>query len=240
MIKIAICDDDLNVIEEISQFLHDYEKINSVAFEILGFYDGDELLASNQKFDLIFLDIEMERIGGFEAADGIREFDMNLPIVYITSHSGHFERAFKVHAFEYIIKPIKQERLLGVMNDFFAARHDVSETIIQLLTSDGFVNVKLNEVYYFFAEAKKKILMHTPDDDVLIYENLADIYDKLDKTQFYMTKRGSVVNLRYVKRLKDDRTIIMKDNYRVSLAITKKEEFIKKLSSVMVDKLKGQ
>lgn len=240
MIKIAICDDDLNVIEEISQFLHDYEKNNSVAFEVLGFYDGDELLASNQKFDLIFLDIEMERIGGFEAADGIREFDMNLPIVYITSHSGHFERAFKVHAFEYIIKPIKQERLLGVMNDFFAARHDVSETIIQLLTSDGFVNVKLNEVYYFFAEAKKKILMHTFDDDIIIYENLADIYDKLDKTQFYMTKRGSVVNLRYVKRLKDDRTIIMKDDYRVSLATTKKEEFIKKLSSVMVDKLKGQ
>lgn len=179
MIKIAICDDDLNVIEEISQFLHDYEKNNSVAFEVLGFYDGDELLASNQKFDLIFLDIEMERIGGFEAADGIREFDMNLPIVYITSHSGHFERAFKVHAFEYIIKPIKQERLLGVMNDFFAARHDVSETIIQLLTSDGFVNVKLNEVYYFFAEAKKKILMHTVDGNVTIFENLVYIPPRL-------------------------------------------------------------
>lgn len=240
MIRIAVCDDDINIVKEISQFLHEYEKNNSVDFEILGFYDGDELLVSNQKFDLIFLDIEMERIGGFEAADGIREFDMNLPIVYITSHSGHFERAFKVHAFEYITKPIKQERLLGVMNDFFAARHDVSESIILLLTSDGFVNVKLNEVYYFFAEAKKRILMHTVDDDVLIYENLADIYNKLDKTQFYMTKRGSVVNLRYVKRLKDDRTIIMKDDYRVSLAITKKEEFIKKLSSVMVDKLKGQ
>lgn len=240
MIRIAVCDDDINIVKEISQFLHEYEKNNSVDFEISGFCDGDELLASNQKFDLIFLDIEMERIGGFEAAYGIREFDMNLPIVYITSHSGHFERAFKVHAFEYITKPIKQERLLGVMNDFFAARHDVSESIIQLLTSDGFVNVKLNEVYYFFAEAKKRILMHTVDDDVLIYENLSDIYNKLDKTQFYMTKRGSVVNLRYVKRLKDDRTIIMKDDYRVSLAITKKEEFIKKLSSVMVDKLKGQ
>ena len=126
------------------------------------------------------------------------------------------------------------------MNDFFAARHDVSETIIQLLTSDGFVNVKLNEVYYFFAEAKKKILMHTVDGNVAIFENLADIYNKLDKTQFYMTKRGSVVNLRYVKRLKNDRIIIMKDGDWVALAITKKEEFIKKLSSVMVDKLKGQ
>ena len=240
MVKIAICDDDLNVIEEISRFLLEYEKNNSVSFEILGFYDGDELLASNQKFDLIFLDIEMEHIDGFEAANEIREFDMNVFIVYITSHSGHFERALKVHAFEYIIKPIKQERLLGVMNDFFAARHDVSEKIIQLLMSDGFVNVKLNKIYYFFAESKKKILMHTVDDDVLIYENLADIYNKLDKTQFYMTKRGSVVNLRYVKRLKDDRTIIMKDDYMVSLAITKKEEFIKKLSSVLVDKLKGQ
>lgn len=240
MIRIAVCDDDINIVKEISRFLLEYEKNNSVTFEIIGFYDGDELLASNQKFDLIFLDIEMERIGGFEAANEIREFDMNVFIVYITSYSGYFERAFKVHAFEYLTKPIEQGRLLGVMNDFFAARHDMSESIIQLLTSDGFVNVKLNEVYYFFAEAKKKIIMHTFDGNVTIFENLADIYNKLDKTQFYMTKRGSVVNLRYVKRLKNDRIIIMKNGDWVALAITKKEEFIKKMSSVMVDKLKGQ
>ena len=53
MIKIAICDDDMNIVKEISQFLHEYEKNNSVAFEILGFCDGDELLASSQKFDFI-------------------------------------------------------------------------------------------------------------------------------------------------------------------------------------------
>lgn len=240
MIRIAVCDDDMNIIKEIGQFLHEYEKNNSIDFEIIGFCDGDELLASNQKFDLIFLDIEMERINGFEAADRIREFDMNVPIVYITSHSGFFERAFKVHAFEYITKPIVQERLLGVMNDYFASLHDVSELTMQLLTSDGFVKVKLNDVYSFFAEAKRKILMHTIDDDIFIVENLQDIYAKLDKTQFYMTKRGSIVNLRHVKRLKNDRIIIMKDGSWMPLAINKKEEFIQKLSTVMVDKLKGQ
>lgn len=240
MIRIAVCDDDVNIVKEITKFLHEYESNNSVCFEILKFCDGDELLAFNKKFDLIFLDIEMVRINGFETADKIRESDMNVPIVYITSHSGFFERAFKVHAFEYITKPIEQERLLGVINDFLASLHDVSESTMQFLTRNGFVNVKLNDIYYFFAESKKKIRMHTINEDFIIVENLQDIYFKLDKTQFYMTKRGSIVNLRYVKRLQNERIIIMKDDSWLPLAMNRKEEFIQKLSSVIVDKLKGR
>lgn len=240
MIRIAVCDDDLNVIKEISQFLQEYEKNNSISFEILGFSDGDELLSSAQKFDLIFLDIEMKRINGFEAADNIREFDMNVPIVYITSHSGFFERAFKVHAFEYITKPIEQERLLRVMNDFFAAQHDSSEAEMQICTNNGFISVKLNSIYCFTAESKKNIYLHTKDGLFIIHENLRDIYENLDKTQFYMPKNNCIINLRNVQNFRNDYVIVMKNNMLLPLAQKKKDEFQKKLSSVFMGNLKGK
>ncbi len=240
MLKIAVCDDDDSIIKTIGDFLYDYGRENDITFEIFCFSDGTDLLASKQRFDLIFLDIEMRHINGLDAAVSIRETDMNVKIIYITNHTAYFERAFKVHAFDYITKPLSQERLLDVMNDYFASLHDISDLTMQFLTSDGFVNVKLNDIYSFFAEAKKKILMHTIDGDIMIFENLRDIYNKLDKTQFYMTKRGSIVNLRHVKRLKNDGVIIMKDGSWMALAVNKKEEFTKKLSSILVDKLKGQ
>lgn len=240
MIRIAVCDDDLSVVNEINQFLHEYERDNSVTFEIFGFCDGDELLASNQKFDLIFLDIEMERVNGFEAADNIREFDMNVPIVYITSHSGFFERAFKVHAFEYITKPIEQARLLGVMNDFFAAQHDSSEAEMQICTDNGFISVKINSIYCFTAESKRNIYLHTKEGIFIIHENLRDIYENLDKTLFYMPKKNCIINLRNVQNFRNDYVIVMKNDMLLPLAQKKKDEFQKKLSSVFMGNLKGK
>lgn len=240
MMKIAICDDNNDIIKEITDFINEYGRNNNAKFEILAFNDGDELLTSEQKFDLIFLDIEMKHINGLEAAERIRENDMNIPIVYITSHSGYFERAFKVHAFEYITKPIKQERLWGVMNDFFAAQRDANEAAIQVLTNDGFISVKLNEIYSFNYEDKRKVYMYLEKERILLRENMQDIYDKLDKTQFYMTRRDCIINLKYVHTLKNDYVIVMRNEMLMPLAQKKKDEFMRKLSSVFIEKLKGQ
>lgn len=240
MLKIAICDDNGDIIKKLTDFINEYGRNNNLDFEIYAFNDGEELLISEQKFDLIFLDIEMKRINGFEAAEHIRENDMNVPIVYITSHNGYFERAFKVHAFEYITKPLKQERLLGVMNDFFAAKRDANEVSIQVLTNDGFISIKLNDIYSFNYEDKRKVYMYLEKERLLLRENMQDIYDKLDKTQFYMTRRDCIINLRYVHTLRNDYVIVMKNEMLMPLAQKKKDEFMKKLSSVFIEKLKGQ
>ncbi|MCH5194689.1 MAG: response regulator transcription factor [Oscillospiraceae bacterium] len=240
MLKIAICDDNGDIIKELTDFINEYGRNNNLDFEIYAFNDGEELLISEQKFDLIFLDIEMKRINGFEAAEHIRENDMNVPIVYITSHNGYFERAFKVHAFEYITKPLKQERLLRVMNDFFAAKRDTNEAVIQVLTNDGFISIKLNDIYSFNYEDKRKVYMYLEKERLLLRENMQDIYDKLDKTQFYMTRRDCIINLRYVHTLRNDYVIVMKNEMLMPLAQKKKDEFMKKISSVFIEKLKGQ
>lgn len=188
MLHIAICDDDIKALGEIKQILADYCKLKKLAAKISTYCDGTDLLVADEKFNIIFLDIEMQRSNGIEVALQIRRMDMNVPIVYITSYIDYWRRAYKVHAFDFIIKPFKSEELHKVMRDYLAALNDASEEIITFPTNEGVACFKVNDIYYFMFEAKKKVYVHTADERVLVRENLTDIYNKLNKDQFYQIK----------------------------------------------------
>lgn len=174
MLHIAVCDDDIKMLGEVKQILTDYCKAKKLAFKISAYCDGTDLLASEESFSVIFLDIEMQQSNGIEVAQKIRRMDMNVPIVYITSYIDYWRRAYKVHAFDFITKPFKPEDLYKVMKDYLAALDDASEETITLPTDDGVVCFKMNDIYYFMFEAKKKVYVHTADGRVLVRENITD------------------------------------------------------------------
>ena len=65
----------------------------------------------NHKADLIFVDINMPRKNGLEFAERLRESGIDTKIMFITSHKEYALFAFDVHAFDYIVNPIVQDRL---------------------------------------------------------------------------------------------------------------------------------
>lgn len=240
MLCIAVCDDEAIMVKEVNKILSDYCRSKSVDFKIFTYYDGYDLLIAQESFDIIFLDIEMERSNGIEIAQKLRERDMNVPIVYVTNYVDYWRRAFKVHAFGFIMKPFNKDEFCEVMDDYFIAIHDASEETITFPTDDGAVCVKLNEIYYFMFESKKKVCVHTDSKRVMVRENLTDIYERLDKTQFYQTRRDCIVNLKYVQKLQNNYVIIMKNGHLLPLAQKKKNEFMSKLSVAFIKKLKGR
>lgn len=240
MLHIAVCDDDIKMLGEVKQILTDYCKAKKLAFKISAYCDGTDLLASEESFSVIFLDIEMQQSNGIEVAQKIRRMDMNVPIVYITSYIDYWRRAYKVHAFDFIAKPFKPEDLYKVMKDYLAALDDASEETITLPTDDGVVCFKMNDIYYFMFEAKKKVYVHTADGRVLVRENITDIYNILNKERFYQTRRDCVLNLKYVQKIQNEFVIIMKNGDMLPLAQKKKDEFVRKLSNVFVETLKGK
>lgn len=240
MLHIAVCDDDIKMLGEVKQILTDYCKAKKLAFKISAYCDGTDLLASEESFSVIFLDIEMQQSNGIEVAQKIRRMDMNVPIVYITSYIDYWRRAYKVHAFDFITKPFKPEDLYKVMKDYLAALDDASEETITLPTDDGVVCFKMNDIYYFMFEAKKKVYVHTADGRVLVRENITDIYNILNKERFYHTRRDCVLNLKYVQKIQNEFVIIMKNGDMLPLAQKKKDEFVRKLSNVFVETLKGK
>lgn len=241
MLHIAVCDDDIKTLDEVKQILTaDYCRAKKLAAKVSAYCDGTDLLASEESFDIIFLDIEMQQSNGIEVAQKIRRMDMNVPIVYITSYIDYWRRAYKVHAFDFITKPFKPEELCEVMRDYLAALDDASEETITFPTDDGVACFKINDIYYFMFEAKKKVYVYTADGRVLVRENLTDIYNMLNKERFYQTRRDCVLNLKYVQKIQNEFVIIMKNGDMLPLAQKKKDEFVRKLSNVFVETLKGK
>lgn len=239
MLHIAVCDDENRVLLEICKRISSYLEHKKIKYEIYDYCDGNELLNDEKSFDIIFLDIEMKHSNGIEIAQRIREIDMNVPIVYITSYTDYWRRAYKVHAFDFITKPFKAEELYKVLSDFLDSIRDANEETITFPTCDGMVQFKVNEIYYLIFESKKKVYLNTACERVLVKENLIDIYERLDKSQFYQTRRDCIVNLKYVQKTQNDFVIVMKNGTLLPLAQKKKDDFLRCFSKELINKLKG-
>lgn len=96
MLNIAICDDDKNDLERIKGYIKQYKDNNKdIDIRIFAFKDGNDLLVSEQKYDIIFLDIEMEHSNGIAVGQKIRQSDMNVHIVYVTEYTINWRKAYK-------------------------------------------------------------------------------------------------------------------------------------------------
>ena len=82
MIKIGICDDNAKIVSKIKRYVESYDKEKA---DIRTFKNGEELLAEEEVFDAIFLDIDMDGINGIETAQKIRIYDKDVKIIYITN-----------------------------------------------------------------------------------------------------------------------------------------------------------
>jgi DNA-binding LytR/AlgR family response regulator len=230
MLNIAVCDDERLYIDNLGEIILSFTQQNSMLVNIEKFDDGIELISSGIKFDLIFLDIEMKKSNGIEIAERIREVDSNVPIVYVTSYSDYWRRAYKVHAFDFILKPFNSEEIFKVLSDFIALKKTSNVKTVELTTEYGTEIQPINEIYYFILLAKRKIQIVTISKDYIVRENLTDIFNKLDDDCFYMTHRSCIVNMNYVQTIKKNDGILMTNGDWVPLAQKKQKDFFIKLS----------
>ncbi|KKL52288.1 hypothetical protein LCGC14_2287010, partial [marine sediment metagenome] len=99
--------------------------LEKMGFEVTIAEDGNEALQRvlTQPFDLIFMDMMMPRMNGYEATKAIREKRITTPIVALTANAmkGDDEECFKVGCDEYLTKPIDRSELLEVIGKYLAS-----------------------------------------------------------------------------------------------------------------------
>ena len=114
MISIAILDDEYKEIINVKKIIDECSKINDISITTQDFTSGDNFLHnfSPNKFDLIFLDIDMPGRNGVEIAKKIREKDNNVLLIFITNMTGYAISGYEVEAIDFLIKPVKEDQLL--------------------------------------------------------------------------------------------------------------------------------
>lgn len=235
MLKIAICDDEEYMVDKIESHILKFGADRRMDFKIYKFYNGEALVNSEVEFDLVFLDIQMCQLDGLQAGKMLKERDMTIPIVYITGFADESQRAHKVHAFDFIVKPFEYEDVEAVLRDYKRLDKKTRDDFIQLRTDSGDELIQnVDEILYFEYKGQRNIIMKTLDEEIKIKSNLYEIFDKLDHSQFTYTHKGFIVNLMQVKSIaKGFDKVNLKNGGDIPLSYKKRLEFKESLHKFM-------
>ena len=205
--RIAVCDDNLQDIEKIKRYTI---RMIEYAVDYEFFTKPEELVAAymkaEQKPDMYILDIEMPGMDGLAVAKKIRTYDSKALIVFLTSYTKYMPDVFEVVTFDFIPKPITEDRLrllfvkaesyLNMTNQTFSFSYRRSR-----------YSLKFDEILYLEKKGRQAII-HTKDDTYQTNMNLNEIWEKLDEQSFAAIHGSFIVNLKHIKTFSGGQVIL--------------------------------
>lgn len=205
MIRIALCDDDIHVLNGIGGFIDRYcmERDREIVHKT--FSGSLELLTEIERgvrFDILFLDILMPGQNGIETAAEIRGYDSNIKIIFLTSSSEFAVQSYTVEAFFYQLKPLRWEGFSRVMDSALEKCAHEQEGSLILRCNGSFMRLELGQLE-FCEVIHRTLLFHLASGKVL--ESTGSL-DELDRKLspygcFLRIHRSYIVNLDYVQNI---------------------------------------
>lgn len=186
--------------------------------------NGREALRQMEEYrpDLVFLDIQMPDLTGFEVLS--REELQPLPfIIFVTAYNQYALKAFDVHAVDYLLKPYDDERFLRAVEHarqqislkedamlhkkmvrlLESHQHGQSEELRNLEVKEKGRNILVRAVDIRYIEADGNYLkVHTPDKAYLIRHTLQSVEEQLENELFLRIHRSLLVNTQYIREVK--------------------------------------
>lgn len=199
MIKVAICDDEPHMAQEISDHLSTYmEERRMSAYSVSCFSNGRSLLESDCNFDLIFLDIQMEQPDGMETARLLRQRSNHSLMVFVTILKEFVFDAFEVEAYDYLIKPLDGNHFRRTMDRAIKVLEQRTAKSIIIKRGMSCEVISLAQIVYCEIQGRK-IYIHQNDGKIIgYYEKLDDFEHRVDG-RFFRCHRSYLVNLDYVR-----------------------------------------
>jgi two-component system response regulator AlgR len=180
-------------------------------------------LAAEHQPDILLMDIRMPGMDGLEAARHLLVLEQPPAIIFTTAYSDHALEAFEMHAVDYLLKPVRRERLAEALANARrltrvqaaalrqAVEQGTARTRICARVRDSLQLIPVEEVRYFQAD-QKYVTVATPGGQVLIEETLKSLEDEF-REQFIRVHRNALVAARFLRGLEKDSS----GHYRVLL-----------------------
>jgi len=236
MYHIAICDDEEKFVAKLQTLLNRYAAEKRLEIRVSTFKDGLELIENYpMDIDLTFLDIQMDRMNGLQAADEIRKMDENVSIIFLTSLTRYALEGYKYNATNYIIKPIKYVRLKSEMDKWLAQNKKKENAYILVENDTGKYKVFLNSLSYI-ETFNRNLMLHTDNDNIVSYRKMKDMESELEEHSFVRCHTGFLVNLFFVKRI-EKLEIELINGERIPISQQKRKLVMEKLAQYWGDRL---
>lgn len=210
-LKIAVCDDEEFYRSEIDKLVSVFGNEYNIDVETVLYDDMtrlvDDMLHHNIVYDILLLDIDMPQCSGIEAARHIREKYSDVVICFITSHERYALSAFEVDAIGYVVKPVKyydikkQLQKARILVEYRKNADEADKKFLTVLVARKTEIIDLDKVVYI-EKRRNQCVFHLYDGEILCYDTLKNVYNKLNKDKFMFSHQGYIANFDHIKEVR--------------------------------------
>lgn len=197
MLSIAVCDDEVmaccNIAEKIKELLAELK----IPCMIRQFYSGQELIQSQDHFDIIFLDIIMRDMDGLRTAQLIREKAFDKILVFISSSREFVFDAYDAEPFWYLLKPVEEKKLKRVLQKAVLKMQHHSQEFMIISKERQKKKLLLDNICYFEIKGRR-IDVHETSGIFTYYEQISVLEKNLQGKGFFRCHKSYLINLKHV------------------------------------------
>lgn len=248
--NVAILDDELHCVESLVLHLHSlFPKIN-VVYKSTNPVEALERL-QNTDIDLLFLDIEMPAMNGFEFLDNLPE--INFDVIFTTAYSQYAVKAFKAQAINYLLKPLDEEELREalltymdnkeeskrtpenleeLLNNF--VRDKSSKDKIAIPVSDGIEFINVEDIIYCQSQSNYTTIHLQNKKKLMFSKTLKDTQAILDRYGYLRVHQSFLINPSHLKKYmrNDGGSVIMSDDTQIPISGSKRKTIMAYLETL--------
>ena len=243
-INTIIIDDEIEAQSILCKLLEPYNEINIIAKAS----SVEEALIKILEYnpELIFLDIEMPNKNGFELVELLNKNNISVSIIFVTAFNQFAIDAFKVSAFDYLLKPVdilelkksinryKEFSLNKQKDNYTKLLDEISlKNKIKFNTRTGFIFLNKNTISHCVADNNYTIIYHSANKKDIVSQTLGNIEKLLNDKIFYRIGRSCIINLTFLNKVdrKLKKCIIETEKEQYSINIPTK--YIKKIENIL-------
>jgi two-component system LytT family response regulator len=216
MMKILIIEDENPALKKLAQMVRDYDPAINIVGTTGSVKDTIRWLKNHPRPDLILLDIQL--------SDGLsleifKHVSVTCPVIFTTAYDQHILEAFNYNCIDYLLKPIKQEKLNRALDKYLKLKTHFTQDFVSLLKNIGqeespykqritvkkgvdYLSVKTEDIAFFFTEYKLVFLITHKGEKYLADKTLSDLQSELNPAEFFRVNRKYLVHINAIARFK--------------------------------------
>ena len=193
-------------------------------------------LNQNNLPDLLILDIQLSDGSSLEI---FKKVDINIPVIFATAYDQHILEAFNFNAIDYLLKPIKKDKLTSALYRYKELKSHFSKDIYTLLedisklkqkfkerylikSGSSYQSVLVDDIALFYTEHKVTFLINKSGDKFIVDSPLSKIEEEINPDKFFRLNRQFIVNINSVGKFKS----VNRGKLSIELTLPIKEKLI--------------
>ena len=230
IVCVAVVEDEKESALKLKKFIDKYAESSELNFETSFFANGSRFLASEKKFDVVFMDIEMPGANGLSVVKTLREKDPDALVVFCTNLAQYAVNGYEVAAFDFMVKPITYYDFKLKFDRVAACLKNRKKKEVWVASRQGkklIVESKLKYVEIM----RHTLIYHTVDGIVTGTGTLKSVAETFSLPTFALCNQCFLVNLSFVTEINGNTVVV--DGDELTISAPKKKEFVRALNTFL-------